>query len=246
MSAYSVFSRYYDVLTGNVQYARWADYLLELSQRVNHQPGLSLDLACGTGSLTLELHRRGVDIYGVDASVDMLSQARSKCMEAGADILFLCQKMQSLDLYGTVNTTFCTLDSLNHLANAAEVQQTFDKVSLFTEAGGYFFFDMNTPYKHEHVLRDNVFVYDLPEVYCVWQNHRLSHHREKIRLDFFEYQDGLYSRESEQFTECAYPMEQVVAMLEKAGFGQVQIYHELSFDAPKADSQRLVYAAKKL
>ena len=82
---------------------------------MGHQPGLTLDLACGTGSLTLELYRRGVDIYGVDGSVEMLSEARMKCAEAGADILFLCQKMQSLDLYGTVKTAVCTLDSLNHL-----------------------------------------------------------------------------------------------------------------------------------
>ena len=110
MKSYSVFAQYYDELTENVEYSRRAEYLLELMRRLGHQPGLTLDLACGTGSLTLELYRRGVDIYGVDGSVEMLSEARMKCAEAGADILFLCQKMQSLDLYGTVKTAVCTLD----------------------------------------------------------------------------------------------------------------------------------------
>ena len=69
MKSYSVFAQYYDELTENVEYSRRAEYLLELMRRLGHQPGLTLDLACGTGSLTLELYRRGVDIYGVDGSV---------------------------------------------------------------------------------------------------------------------------------------------------------------------------------
>ena len=73
MKSYSVFAQYYDELTENVEYSRRAEYLLELMRRLGHQPGLTLDLACGTGSLTLELYRRGVDIYGVDGSVEMLS-----------------------------------------------------------------------------------------------------------------------------------------------------------------------------
>ena len=101
MRSYSVFAQYYDELTSNVEYPKRAEYLLELMERLGHAPGLTLDLACGTGSLTLELYKRGVDIYGIDGSVEMLSEARTKCAEAGADILFLCQNMLSIDLYGT-------------------------------------------------------------------------------------------------------------------------------------------------
>ena len=61
-SSYAVFAQYYDDLTQNVEYVKWADYLLELLKRLGHQPGLTVDLACGTGTLTLELCRRGVDI----------------------------------------------------------------------------------------------------------------------------------------------------------------------------------------
>ena len=135
MRSYSVFAQYYDELTSNVAYARQADYLLDLLQRLGHSPGLTLDRACGTGSLTLELHRRGVDIYGIDGSVEMLSEARTKCAEAGADILFLCQNMQSIDLYGTVDTVLCTLDSLNHLKNGEELQRVFERVSFFMNPG---------------------------------------------------------------------------------------------------------------
>ena len=122
MGNYRAFAQFYDKLTANVGYAQRAEYFLELLGKLGHTLGLTLDLACGTGSLTLELYRRGVDVYGVDGSVEMLSEARMKCAEAGADILFLCQKMQVLDLYGTVDTVVCSLDSLKKEIYVAVLQ----------------------------------------------------------------------------------------------------------------------------
>ena len=74
MGNYAVFAQYYDALTANVGYGQRAEYFLALLERLGHTPGLTLDLACGTGSLTLELFRRGLDVYGVDSSVEMLSR----------------------------------------------------------------------------------------------------------------------------------------------------------------------------
>lgn len=247
MAGYSVFAQYYDALTGNVEYSKRADYIIELLNRLGHAPTLALDLACGTGSLTLELFNRGIDIYGVDASVEMLSAAREKCADAGADILFLCQKMQSLDLYGTVDTAICTLDSLNHLRGRDELQKAFSKVSFFMDPDGVFIFDMNTPYKHSHVLGSNTFVYDMKDVYCVWQNRFAKQGcRVDIDLDFFEREGSTYYRSSEHFSEFAYTTEDVIEMLKTAGFGEISVYNELSFDPPAEDSQRLVYTAKKI
>lgn len=246
MGAYADFARFYDLLTGNVEYSRRAEYLLELARRVGHQPKLALDLACGTGSLTLELFRRGVDVYGVDASVEMLSEARQKCSDAGAEILFLCQKMQSLDLYGTVDTVFCTLDSLNHLSGRTDLLAAMKKVHFFMDPGGWFFFDMNTPYKHREVLGNNTFVYDYDEVFCVWQNaYYEPENLVEIELDFFERDGDCYYRSGEQFSERAYDVDVVLSLLKEAGFCRTLVYDELSFDPPKADSQRLVYAAQK-
>ena len=66
--SYNAFADYYDVLMQNVGYAQRCDYICELMKRHNHDFGITLDLACGTGSLTMELAQKGVDIYGIDAS----------------------------------------------------------------------------------------------------------------------------------------------------------------------------------
>lgn len=177
--------------------------------------------------------------------MEMLSEARMKCAEADADILFLCQKMQSIDLYGTVDTVLCTLDSLNHLKNGEELQKVFSKVSFFMNPGGYFLFDMNTLYKHQKVLGNETYVYDTENVYCVWQNRCHKDGKVDIQLDFFQPEGEVYVRSTECFSEQAYPVDEILERLAKAGFCDVQVFDELTFEPPKMDSQRLVFAAKK-
>ena len=245
MSSYEVFADYYDGLTLNVDYPRRADYLLGVLARHKHDAGLTLDLACGTGSLTIELKRRGVDVYGIDGSGEMLSAALSKAAEEGLDILFLCQKMQSIDLYGTIDTCVCTLDSINHMTNPDDVQATFDRVSLFMNPDGLFVFDVNTPYKHEKVLGSNTFVYDTDEVFCVWQNTLKENGIVDIDLSLFIPEGDAYYRSDESFSERAYTDAELRAMLTKAGFTVEAVYGDMSFEAPKDDEQRVIYVARK-
>lgn len=245
--AYGVFAEFYDRLTGNVLYKERADYLLKICQHFNHDCGITLDLACGTGSLTLELKRRGVDVYGIDSSPEMLSEASMKAFEEELQVLFLCQKMQSIDLYGTIDTCVCTLDSINHLVNPDDVKKTFERVSLFMNKGGLFIFDVNSVYKHQKVLADNVFVFDTDEVYCVWQNTPVDEYVEEISLDFFiPDENGRYVRESECFRERAYETCELQKMLEDAGFSLEAVFGDMTFENLTDTEERLYFVAKKL
>lgn len=246
MGAYASFARYYDALTRNVEYTRRADYLCEILKREEHQSGITLDLACGTGSLTIELAKRGFDVYGVDGSMEMLSEAQQKAAEEEMELLFLCQQMQRLDLYGTVDTVFCVLDSLNHITSPKELQKALDRVSLFMAPDALFVFDVNTLYKHRHILADNTFVYDTEEVFCVWQNTLdVKTDKVQITLDFFEREGTVYYRSSEHFSERAYSHEELAEMLRNAGLDLLHVYGDMSFDAPAEDCQRAVYVVRK-
>lgn len=247
MSGYTDFASFYDRLTGDVGYPQRAGYLAGLLSENGVEKGTVLDLACGTGSLTLELARRGYEMIGVDASPDMLCVAREKCMQAGADVLFLCQAMEALDLYGTVNAAVCTLDSLNHITDPDTLREVFRRVSLFLEAGGLFIFDVNTPYKHREILGDNTFVYDLDGLYCVWQNaYDAQDDTVDILLDFFEEgQDGSYTRSGEQFAERAYSHETLCALLDDVSLSLIGCYEEMMRTPPQKDTQRAVYLVKK-
>lgn len=246
---YSTFARYYDALTANVDYRARAAYFVSLISRYGGTgDGILLDLACGTGSLSLELAALGYEVIGADASAEMLSAAMRKAAETPHRVLFLHQDMASLDLYGTVDYTVCALDSLNHLPDEAALNAAIGRISLFTNPGGLFLFDVNTAYKHREVLADNTYVYDLDEVFCVWRNeYRPGDGGVDILLDFFERQpDGAYIRGEERFTERFFSDEAVRSALEGNGFALKAVYGDDGFNRPTDITQRILYVAYKI
>lgn len=251
MTGYSAFSQYYDVLTENIDYRARAEYFEKIIRRFGGKKGgILLDLACGTGSLSEEMARLGYDVIGVDSSEEMLSMALDKKFESGLPIQYLCQDMTRLDMFGTIDVTICALDSLNHLESLSDIKSAVEKVSLFCEPGGLFIFDMNTPYKHKNILADKTYVYDMEEVFCVWQNEYTgdSDNRVNIYLDFFEKTDGeneLYSRSGEDFSEIAFDKAIIEDILSGAGFELLAEYDYDSDELPSEKSEKIVYAAKK-
>lgn len=243
---YQCFAEYYDRLTQNVDYDARVAYMQRLLAAQNHNPKLMLDLACGTGSMMLPFLRQGYDIYGVDASAEMLMIAREKLADAGYTPLLLLQKMQNLDLYGTVDTVLCCLDSLNHLPNLQSLKKTLARVFMFLEPGGFFLFDVNTLYKHRHVLGNNAFVYEQDTFFCVWQNEYLGDGKTQIQLDFFEEMGKSYSRNTEIFTEQAYANGVLRNCLTSAGFGNVQCFAEFQTTPPVPTTQRVYWLAQKM
>lgn len=245
--SYDDFSRFYDLLTDNVEYEKRADYFCRLLSLCGIKNGILLDLGCGTGNMSFEMAEKGFDVIGVDSSIGMLNAAQQKMFEKGTCVLLLNQNMQEIDLYGTVDCAVCVLDGINHLPDADDVKKTFEKVSLFMNKGGAFAFDVNTVYKHQNVLADNVFVYEPENVYCVWQNSfNAADNSVDISLDFFEEEDGVYYRSSENFTEKAYELSDIKLWLEESGFEVVGVYDDMTTDDVKPESERAVFLARKM
>ncbi len=246
MSSYSCFADFYDALTQNAEYEKRADHLISLLEKHRHNPGVTLDLACGTGTLTLMLCKRGIDIFGVDSSTDMLTIAQQKAYEADKTIMYLHQKMEKLELYGTVDTCICSLDSINHLPSKKAVVDTFKGIEKYLAPDGLFVFDANTIYKHKFILGDNCYIYDTEKVFCAWQNNYYEKdNRVVITLDFFVPHEKRYRRFTEQFSEYAYTRHQMKEMLEQAGLRIEAVYDDLSFSEPAETSQREIYVIRK-
>lgn len=245
MNSYTDFASAYDELMSNVDYEKIADFMKQILLEHGISEGILLDLACGTGSLAEIFAGYGYEVIGVDGSSDMLSEAMNKKILSGQDIVYLCQDMQELDLYGTVDAAVCTLDSLNHVNDLSTVQKILNRVSLFLNSGGIFIFDVNTVYKHQHVLGNNTFVYDCADVYCVWQNTLEEENRIKIHLDIFEQSGGSYHRYEEEFCETAYSDSVIQKLLNHAGMTVTACYDDYTKSLPGEKTQRVVYVAKK-
>lgn len=245
MSSYSFFARYYDSLTSNVDYPSIAKAIDGYVSERKPASNILVDVACGTGSLCVELSKLGYDVIGTDSSCEMLSEAVKKAYDGEKPILFLNQSMDELDLYGTVGIAVCTLDSINHVTNSAQIDTAFSKISLFLEKDGLFIFDVNSLYKHNVILADNTYVYDCEDVYCVWQN-STENGKTTISLDFFESDGDAYYRSSESFCEVAYSMQEIEQLLAKNGLKVIAKYDDYTNNPLKEDTQRIVYVAGKV
>lgn len=246
-NSYRKFAEYYDILTENVDYKSRMDEINSLFQKYsdNTDEKILLDLACGTGSMSEEAEKLGYDVIGVDCSEEMLFEAVNKKYEKALDIQYVKQDMRKLDLYGGVDITICILDSLNHLSGFEDVKKVFERVFMFTNEGGLFIFDMNTPYKHRNVLADNAFIFETDDVFVTWENEFSEKDcRVDITLNFFEKTHNNYKRYTENFSELAYEKEAIIKACEEVGFKLMETipkYEQESDEQP----ERIVYVLKK-
>ncbi|WMJ84108.1 class I SAM-dependent DNA methyltransferase [Oscillospiraceae bacterium LTW-04] len=246
MASYNAFAPFYDRFIKPVDYKKRAAYFNSIIAPHIGEQKLLLDLACGTGSLSIALSQLGYEVIAVDASPQMLSLAQQKAYDAGEQILFLNQRMETLDLYGTIDACVCALDSLNHLTDPRALRHALSRVSLFLAPGGVFVFDMNTPYKHSHLLADNCYVYEEGDTVCVWRNKTDETLLTEISLDFFTREtDGRYTRAGESFCERGYALEQITDMLTNCGLTLTALYADDGFDAPNNTSERYIFVTKK-
>ena len=245
--AYENLAGCYDQFTRDVDYVRWADYLERHFARSALPIHTVLDLACGTGSLTLELARRGYEMIGVDQSEEMLAQAAEKCRQASEiPPLFLHQSMDKLDLYGTIDACVCCLDSVNYVTSPQKLERAFQRVHTFLMPGVLFVFDVNTPDKLR-ALDGQVFLDESADAYCVWRADYSARRRVcTYGMDLFTLEpDGRWSRAEELHEEYAYEPDELEALLIRAGFSRIKQYGERKLRAPKAGEGRIFFAARK-
>lgn len=246
-NSYLTFARYYDTLTQNINYTDIANYFYDILCCNDVKDGILLDLACGTGTMCELMFDKGYEIIGVDNSYDMLNIATQKRSVSGKDILYLCQDMNKLDLFGTIEACICSLDSINHVTDDKIVAEIFKKVSLFLVPGGIFIFDVNTCFKHKNILSGSTFVYDCDDVYCVWQNSKCIDNVIDISLDIFaNEEDDSYFRYQEEFSERAYTEDELNYFIKNAGFDLLNRYDDYSTKNITPESHRITYVLKKL
>lgn len=244
MESYTVLAEFYDQLTTDVPYIRWADYLEKQFARHKSPVHSIVELGCGTGTLAAILAERGYQVTAVDLSPDMLSVAAEKC--DGLDVQLVCQDMSKLSLPVEADAVICCLDSLNYVTRPTHVQRTFQRVLRALKPGGLFIFDVKTPYALEGA-DGQVYIDENDEVYCVWRGEYDARHRIcGYGIDLFvQQEDGTWWRDGEYHEEYAYTMEELASWLAEAGFIQIKQYGNLRLSSPKELEERVFFTARK-
>jgi len=104
-----------------------------------------LDLACGTGRLTILIAQHGIEMTGADLSQTMLDSARAKAQAAVVNVQFVQADMRSFDLGGQFRVILIAGNSLLHLLTIEELQQCFRSVRRHLAPGGRLVLDVANP-----------------------------------------------------------------------------------------------------
>ena len=245
MDAYKTLAESYDRLTNDVDYKGVVDFYFDILRREGLSPRTAVDLACGTGSVSLLLADCGLSVVGVDMSHDMLAMASEKIADRENAPLFVCQNLTELRLPKGVDLAVCALDSIDYIIEPEDCRKAIQKIYKALNPGGCFIFDVNTPEKLR-AMDGQVFLDEDDDVFCLWR----GEFDEETNIctygmDLFQRQGAVWHRSSEVHQEYAYSAQQLTEYLREAGFTGIALYADRRWESPQPGEQRIYLKARK-
>ncbi len=245
MGAYEALAASYDRLTNDVDYRATVDFYREILAQEDLHPRTAVDLACGTGTVSVLLAQQGLRVTGVDLSEEMLTMAQQKAEGLENPPRFVCQSLQQLTLLRGVDLAVCALDSLDYITDPQDCAEAIRRVYRALNPGGIFIFDVNTPEKLR-AMDGQVFLDEDEDVYCVWRGEFDEETNIcSYGMDLFQRQGKLWHRSFEEHREYAYSAGQLTGFLKAAGFTGIRVYGDRRMEPPQAGEQRIYLKARK-
>ena len=235
------FARIYDDIMSGVPYDLWYDYLQELLSLYDCTPEKVLDLACGTGNMSLRFARQGKQVVGIDRSREMLSVARKKALSEGENIKFFCSDLRKIRLEERFDFVFSVFDSMNYLLSLGDLKKVFNNIFRVMKKEGIFVFDLNT-IQRLMSIEPGTTVFTGEEYSCLWKD-RIDRQQQRwiveLQIEFND-QEELFE---ETHQETAYPLVAVEKMLNQSGFTGVDIYRAYTFKQASETDNRVYFVA---
>ncbi|PLR87665.1 class I SAM-dependent DNA methyltransferase [Bacillus sp. V33-4] len=245
---YEKFAYLYDELMKDVPYDKWVDLLMEKTEKYAVNGRHLLDLACGTGELSIRLARAGFSVSGVDLSADMLTVAQAKAAENRLAIGFYQQNMAEVTGFDEVDIAGIFCDSLNYLETKQDVKDTFRSVNSQLKKGGLFLFDVHSIYKVTKIFMNETFAVDGEKISYIWNcfpgdvPNSVEHDLIFFVLDELS---GKYDRFQEYHKQRTFPIYEYEGWLQEAGFDVLEILADFEDDEPDEQSERIFFIARK-
>ncbi|MCD8511097.1 MAG: class I SAM-dependent methyltransferase [Bacillus sp. (in: Bacteria)] len=237
------FAAVYDQLMEDVPYEDW---LLYTKKHVKDGSTI-VDLACGTGTLSMLLYEAGFSVTGIDISQDMLTVAEKKIREKQYPIKLFKQDMRKLKGFMNVDAVTIFCDGLNYLLKEEEVKDTFQRVRDILRPGGVFLFDVHSPFKIKEEFDHQLYGENGEVVSYLWfaspgqESNSVDH-----TLTFFiKEADDLYSRIDEEHSQRTFIITDYVKWLEEMGFDQIEVTADFGRRKPKDTDERYFFKGIK-
>nr|WP_245203547.1 methyltransferase domain-containing protein [Ammoniphilus resinae] len=226
-------------------YDQWMEYFMQTTKRYGGSVQQVIDLACGTGTISIELARRGYEVTSIDLSDDMLAVTYDKAQQSGVNVQLLCQDMREFIVPSSADAVVCFCDSLSYLTTPLDVEQTFCHVWQALKPGGIFLFDVHSVYKIQAFYGDQTFALADSDISYIWQCDWDGASQVTHELTFFVQEGGYYKRFEEVHQQRGYTVEEIEHWLRKAGFDHIMCTADFTDEPPRETSERLFFTAMK-
>ena len=152
-------ARRYDLVEGAFATGDFLDFYKRQIARYGEPV---LELACGSGRLTIPLAEAGVEIMGLDISEEMLNLATLKASERGVNLPVVRGDVRSFNLSKEFKFIFIPAQSLTHLHTREEIEDCFSCVRRHLAEDGRFLVELFNP-SVKLLARDSAHRYDVGE-----------------------------------------------------------------------------------
>ncbi len=237
----SSFASIYDDIMGAVPYNLWYDYLHEIMDYYKLEANKVLDLACGTGNMSILFAQNGYHVSGIDISKEMLSEARRKEAMIDQKIEFIDSDLRNFNIGEKFDMAFCVFDSLNYILDINDLEKVFENVYRALDKEGFFIFDMNT-IRRLMSIKPGKTVMNGQNYSCIWED-IIDHKRKlwQVKLKIYLKELGEYHEELHQ--ETGYKIQEVKDLLRKVGFKYVDVYNSYTFSKADDNDNRVYFIA---
>lgn len=245
MNQYKDFASIYDELINtDIDYNTWADKIIDICTEKNIDRRDYLDLACGTGNMTIEIAKYFRNTWAVDKSTQMLTEAEGKLRASHIKAKFVAQDISCLNLNHKFDLITCCLDSTNYILEEQDLIGYFKGVYSHLKDEGLFVFDVNSFYKLTEILANNTFTFDNEEVVYIWDNF-LEDDIVEMNLTFFVKENDHYMRFDEVHCEKAFREGYLEGVLKAVGFEILEKFNNYESKTIGADCERIAYVLSK-
>ena len=246
MSSYNEFANLYDELMNDFDYGKWFNYIEDIFKKYNINGSKILEMACGTGNLSIHLAEKGYKLTCFDLSEEMLAQAYEK-LNRYKNVKLLNGNMVDFKINKKFDSIISICDSINYIIDIDDLKATFENVYNHLEDEGVFIFDINSFYKLSEIIGNNVFVEDREDIFYTWQNYYDVDSRIcEFYLSFFIKEDNdNYLRFNEEHKERAYTVDEILTTLKSVGFRSIDCFEASTFHEINLKTERINFVVRK-
>ena len=232
---YEKLSRIYDGFWGKFS-LDYVPFIKDITNRLGYNIDTVLDIACGTGSLAIELSKYAKTVVGIDISLEMLQVARAKAKNI-PNVRFIQANFRKFQLDETFGIALCCFDSINYAQSLDDVIDMVCCVYRHLERHGLFIFDFVNE-KHFERIDGTSGDYEIDGV--KYKNLSKYNSVKKVGISEFIFENG-----REVHRQIPIEQEEMMYILENNGFWIVNIFSSLNQSLVDDETERFFFVVRK-